>query len=261
MDMKLKMERLAQSGDDRVLLAKVYEKLKRARCSNTPGFSCFLSLREQDLVLRLMGQEGLTFFGGYEGAERAIAAFLPDYLDADCLYEEDGPITCLRATFFEKDKLTHRDFLGSLMGCGVKRETVGDICVGVGSCNFFVLREIAPYIEQNLLSAGRVKLHVEAIPLGQANIPKPETVLRHDTLASLRLDSVISSGFRISRGQATKYVQSGVVSVDGLPVVKPDKQVGEGTVISLRGLGKIRLTEVRGQTKKGRISVEIEKFV
>ncbi len=261
MDPKQKIEHLAQSGEDRVLLAKIYEKLSRASAGNIPGHTSFLSLREQDLILRLMGKEGLTFFGGYEGAERAVACYVPDYLEPDALYEEDSPVVCLRATFYEKDKLTHRDFLGSLMGCGVKRETVGDICVSTGSCDFFVLREVAPYIEQNLISAGRVKLHVEQIPLIEAQIPVPETVVRRDTLASLRLDSVISAGFRTSRGQAAKYVQSGVVFVDGLPVTKPDKQIMEGTVIALRGMGKIRLTEVKGQTKKGRISVEIEKFV
>ncbi len=261
MDAKEKIQRLAQSDEDKVLLAKAWERLSRAANNNIPASTGFLSLREQDLVLRLMGQGSLSFFGGYDGAQRCVACYIPDYLETDSLYGEDSPIVCLRATFYEKDKLSHRDFLGSLMGCGVKRETVGDICVGEGSCDFFVLREIAPYIEQNLLSAGRVKLHVEKIALAEACIPVPETVTRRDTLASLRLDSVLASGFRTGRSQAVRYIQSGCVSVDGLPTVKPDKQVEEGSVISVRGLGKIRLTQVNGQTKKGRISVEIEKFV
>ena len=53
---------------------------------------------------------------------------------------------------------------------------------------------------------------------------------------------------------------SGGAAVDGLPCQKPDRQVAPGAVISLRGMGKIRLAEVKGQTRKGRISVEIEKF-
>lgn len=257
---KEKMERLAQSGEDRVLLARVWERLEGGRRRNIPAFSAFLSLREQELVRRLMGEVGLTFFGGYPGAERAVACYLPDYLDGEYL-EQEGPVACLRATFFEKDTLSHRDFLGSLMGAGIKRETVGDICVGKGQCDFFLLADIAHYVEQNLVSAGRTKLHLEQIALSQAAIPQPETLTRQDTLASLRLDSVIGAGFRVSRNQAVRYVLAGAAAVDGLPCEKPDRILTEGAVVSVRCLGKIRLTMVKGQTRKGRLSVEIEKFV
>ena len=78
--------------------------------------------------------------------------------------EEDSPLVCLRATFWDGDTPTHRDFLGALMGAGIARETVGDICVGKGFCDFFVTSDIAPYILQNFLSAGRTHLHLEKIP-------------------------------------------------------------------------------------------------
>lgn len=261
MEPKEKIERLASSGEDRMLLAKVWDRLSAGQRRNIPVFTGFLSLREQELVRRLMGEQGFSFFGGFVGAERAVAYYLPDYMTPECLYEENGPIICLRASFYEKDKLTHRDFLGSLMGAGIKRETVGDICVGKGGCDFFVLRDMAPYVEQNLVSAGRTKLHLERILLRQAQIPVPETVLICDTMASIRLDSVISSGFRIGRNLACQHILAGTAAVNGLPCLKPDKSVSEGAVISVRGLGKIRLTLVKGQTKKGRIAVEIEKFV
>lgn len=261
MDDREILEHIAQNGEDRILLARVYERLTGARKRNIPGYTAFLSLREQDMVRRLMGEGDFFFFGGYPDAERCIACYLPEYMERNQLYEEDSPVVCLRAAFYEKDKLTHRDFLGSLMGCGVKRESVGDICVGQGSCDFFLLRELSPYIQQNLLSAGRTKLSLGQVSLTEALIPIPETLLIRDTLASLRLDSIVSSGFRIARGQAVKYIASGLVSVDGLPTLKPDKQLSPGCLVSLRGMGKLRLARVGGLTKKGRYSVEIEKFI
>ena len=256
---KEKIERLAQTPEDRVLLARVWERLSAGQRREIPAFSCFLSLREQELVRRLMGEETLTFFGGYPEAERAVACYLPPYLEENSLYAA-GPVTCICASYFEGDCLTHRDFLGSLMGAGIKRETVGDICVGKGSCDFFLLREMAPYVVQNLPSAGRTRLHLEEIPLEEAQIPTPETETIRGTLASCRLDSVIGAGFRLSRTRAGELVLSGGAAVDGLHCQKPDRQVAPGAVISLRGMGKIRLAEVKGQTRKGRISVEIEKF-
>ena len=78
-------------------------------------------------------------------------------------------------------------------------------------------------------------------------------------MASIRLDSVIASGFRIGRSLAADYVNAGKVSIDGLPCEKPDKS--EGAKISVRGLGKIKLSQIGGRTKKDRIAVTIQKYV
>ena len=190
-----------------------------------------------------------------------MLVYLPEYLEESALYEEDSPCVCLRAEFYQGDTLSHRDFLGALMGAGIGRETVGDICVGKEHCDIFVTQEIAPYILQNFLSAGRAKLSLRKIHLCDAEIPQPEVKEIKDTMASLRLDSVISSGFRIGRSLAAQYVTAGKAAIDGLPCEKPDKTVSEGMKISVRGLGKIKLHAVNGKTKKDRISVVIHRYI
>lgn len=245
-----------------MLLAKLWDKINAGFRRDIPANTCFLSPRELDMARFLFGEQpGLYSFGGYEDAERKMLIYLPDYLEENSLYDEDSPIVCLRATFFENDSLSHRDFLGALMGAGIARETVGDICVGKGCCDFFVTAEIAPYILQNFLSAGRTKLRIVQIPLREAQIPEPEVREIKDTLASLRLDSVISSGFRIGRSLAAQYVSTGKAAIDGLPCEKPDKSVSEGAKISVRGLGKIKLVSINGRTKKDRISVTIHRYI
>lgn len=256
------IDKIAKSPEDQMLLAKVWDKINRGIQKGIPANSCFLSLRELDMTKFLFGQsEGLCAFGGYPDAERQMLIYLPEYLDESCLYGEDSPMVCLRATYYQEDTLTHRDFLGALMGAGIGRETVGDICVGKGYCDFFVTAEIAPFILQSVSSAGRTKLRLQQIPLSQVAVAEPETMEIKDTLASVRLDSVISAGFRVARSVAATYVTSGKVAIDGLPCEKADKAVSEGAKISVRGLGKIQLAAVNGQTKKGRISVIIHRYV
>ena len=256
------IDKIAQSPEDRVLLAKLWDKINAGLRRNIPANTCFLSPREQEMARYLFGEEpGLQFFGGYEEAERKMLIYLPEYLDDSALYEEDSPMVCLRATYFEADTLSHRDFLGALMGAGIARETVGDICVGTGCCDFFVTAEIAPYILQNFLSAGRTRLHLNQVSLSEARIPEPEIKEIKDTVASLRLDSVVSSGFRIGRSLAAQYISAGKAAIAGLPCEKPDKTVTEGMKISVRGLGKIKLASVNGKTKKDRISVVIHRYV
>ncbi len=256
------IEKIAQNPEDRLLLAKLWDKINAGIRKNIPANTCFLSVREQEMAKYLFGAEpGLYFFGGYGEAERKMLIFLPEYLDESCLMDEDSPLVCLHAEFFQGDSLSHRDFLGALMGAGIGRETVGDICVGKGFCDFFVTEEVAPYILQSFLGAGRTRVHMSRIPLSAASIPEPEVKELRDTLASLRLDSVISAGFRIGRSLAGQYITSGKASIDGLPCEKPDKTVAEGAKISVRGLGKICLTAVNGRTKKDRISVVIHRYV
>ena len=256
------IEKIAQTPEDKMLLAKLWDKINTGIRRSIPANTCFLSPRELEMAKYLFGEpEGLYAFGGYEDAERKMLIYLPDYLEKDYLFEEDSPCVCLRAEFYQGDSLSHRDFLGALMGAGIGRETVGDICVGKTHCDFFVTQEIAPYILQNFLSAGRAKLHLTQIPLRDAQIPQPEVKEIKDTMASLRLDSVISSGFRIGRSLAAQYVSAGKAAIDGLPCEKPDKQIAEGAKISVRGLGKIRLHSVNGRTKKDRISVVIHRYV
>ena len=256
------IEKIAHNPEDRVLLAKLWDKIQAGMRRNIPANTCFLTPREQEMARLLFGEvPGLHTFGGYGDAERKMLVYLPDYLEEDALMEDDSPLVCLRATFYEGDTPSHRDFLGALMGAGIARETVGDICVGKGTCDFFVTAEIAPYIEQNFLSAGRTKLRLSRIALQDASIPDPEVKEIKDTLASLRLDSVISSGFRIGRSLAEQHVSAGKAAIDGLPCEKPDKAVSEGCKISVRGLGKIKLVSINGKTKKDRISVTIHRYV
>ena len=256
------IEKIAHSSDDKLLLAKLWDKINTGIRRNIQASTCFLSPRELELAKYLFGEpEGLYAFGGHEDAERKMLVFLPDYLEENSLMEVGSPVVCLRASFFRDDSPSHRDFLGALMGAGIAREAVGDICVGKDSCDFFVTAEIAPYILQNFTSAGRVHLHLQQISLQEAVIPEPEVREIRDTLASLRLDSVIASGFRIGRSLAAQYVSAGKAAIDGLPCEKPDKAVTEGMKISLRGLGKIKLVSVNGKTKKDRISVIIHRYV
>ena len=256
------IEKIAQNPEDKVLLAKIWDKINAGLRKNILSSTCFLSPRELEMAKFLFGDlDGLHAFGGYEDAERKMLIYLPEYLDESVLMNEDSPLVCLRADFYHTDSPSHRDFLGALMGAGIGRETVGDICVGKESCDFFVTGEIAPYVEQNFTSAGRTHVRISRISLEQVQIPEPEVKEIRDTLASLRLDSVISSGFRIGRSLASTYVTQGKAAIDGLPCEKPDKLVSEGSKISLRGLGKIKLVSVNGKTKKDRISITIHRYI
>lgn len=256
------IDKIAKTAADRFFLAKCWDKINNGIQRNIMSYTPFLSPSQQEMTRYLFGDyPGLRYFGGYEDAERKCLVYLPDYFDESMLYSEEGPIRCLRAEFYKDEHPTHRDFLGALTGDGITRDVLGDICISDEHCDFFVCSEIAAYILQNLSSAGRVPLRLRAIPLGEATIPEQNIREIRDTVASVRLDSVIASGFRIGRGLAASYINTGKVAINGTICEKADKAVSEGAKISVRGLGKMKLDKIGNETKKGRISILIHRYM
>lgn len=255
---KGKIEMLAETPEDRILLARIQERLESGRQRDCIAWTAFLSPREQQMTRSLMGSS-IRFFGGYDGAERAVACYLPEYMEPAFLIE-DGPVACIRASFYEKDTPGHRDFLGALLGLGLKREVVGDICMEDGSCLIFLLSELSSFVQQNLTRAGRASLRLDPVPLSCAAPPPPRVTPSRCTVASLRLDCVLSAGFHISRSQAALAIKGGHIFLNGIPCVKADHLAEEGDTVSLRGSGKLRVGAIGGITKKGRMIVTLEKY-
>ena len=260
MDLRGQIAKYPGEPEDRLMLSHALDVLERGRLKNRLFATDFLTPREQALIRQQLGILEPVFFGGAEETERKVCLYLPSHVDKQ-EFAEEGPVIALRAHFSAREKLSHRDFLGALMGSGIRRESVGDLFVGEESCDLFVTRAIAPYVLQNLLSAGRAHLSLEEISLSQVVIPERKTQLRRDTVASLRLDGVCSAAFRLSREKAAQAIAAGKVAVNSLPCEKPDRLVKEGDELSLRGSGKAVLEEVSGSTKKGRIAIVIRFYL
>ena len=197
------------------------------------------------------------FYGGYEGAERVILLNLPEYADL----EGENPLQVVRVKISERGRsLTHRDYLGSLIGLGMKREMIGDILVRDDGADIIVLEEIADFILQNYCKAGRVSLSLEKLDISQLIVPKARVREITDTVASLRLDNIVASAFSLSRAKAAEAISRGIVFVNHMEMVKPDFQVKEGDKISLRGKGKACLREIGGRSRKDRQYIVIERY-
>ena len=164
----------------------------------------------------------------------------------------------------EKDKFSdigHRDYLGAVMGLGLTRESVGDICVHSDGCDIIALPNAAKYIEENLTGAGRATLKAKQIPLGEVRAPQVNIKETSITVASPRLDAVAGEIFSLSRSAAAQAIASGAVTVNDEQVLKSDRRLSPKDKIVLRGKGRAILGEEFTQTKKGRVRIEVKKSV
>ena len=247
--------------DEKLLLALAEDKARQCEIRGSLAHTGFLSLAEQ-AVLERAHPRGF-FWGGYEDAERKILLFLPEWMEAeDALQGEDCPLAVLRVGLAKgAPALTHRDYLGSLLALGVERSVAGDILVREGGADILVLRDMAAFLQQNWTQAGRAALQTEILAMSELRQAETRAVEKRDTVASLRLDSVLAAMFSLSRGNAQEAVRQGLVAVNGHLAVKPDSMLSEGDRVSLRGKGKAVLKEVSGKSRKDRDCIVFERFL
>ncbi|MBQ0037884.1 MAG: hypothetical protein KBS74_04335 [Clostridiales bacterium] len=261
MDKRTVLDSTAQSSEERVLLGHVWDKWQQTARQNIPTVTAFLSPHEQAAVKRLLqtvGAENDVFFGGYDSAERRQLHFLPDWMEAP----DGDAVTALRCSFYHGDKApTHRDLLGSLMGLGVTRGSIGDILVSSESADVLVASGVAEFLLQQWSAAGRTPLRVKVIPLTELLVPPEQYREIRDTVASLRLDSVAATGFSTSRAKAAEAIAQGRVEVNWTECRKADRTVEAGDVITVRGAGKCKLSSVGAPTRKGRFPICVKRYI
>ena len=261
------LDRCSRDSDQRILLARVLDKVEFAQNRGVPAHTAFLSPAEQACVTDLLnacGHPRHVFYGGYEDAERRICLFLPDWQeDEDAVSLEDPPLCALEAAFPGGSSLTHRDLLGSLMGLGLTREKLGDILLPEpGRCQVIALPEVVPILRSQWESAGRCRCsEVTEIPLSALSPKPPQVKTIRDTVATPRLDAVLASGFSLSRSRAAAYISGGKVAVNHRECLKNDKLMEEGDILTCRGLGKCVVKEVPGQSRKGRTMLILERYL
>lgn len=257
--------------EEKILLASINDKARQCSDNSMITNSVFLDMHERSVVTQaknLYANAALSFYGGFNDAERTVAVFLPDYISVSAAehfgqFPDDNPICIIE---LEKDRfsppLSHRDYLGAMMGLGIKREMTGDIIVSETGCRIAVLSKIAPFIAENLAKAGRGTLKAKIIPPSDApDSSKSAGVPDSFTVSSMRLDSVVKNAFRLSRGNASESIESGAVYVNDVECTKPDKKISSGDKIVFRRKGRIIVNDCSRHSSKGRIIVEITRFI
>lgn len=235
-------------------MQKRFEELSsRAAQRYYTAFSDFLTMEEQSELLSLRLESPFKLFGGYEGAERCVAAF-----GEDC-ENDDFPISYIKIEPVAKkfaDKLTHRDFLGSLMNLGIKRETLGDIIIKDNTGYLMCLDTVADFIANDLTRVKHTSVKcnaVSALPEGMQSEPQEQ----EEIVASLRIDVLTAAVYNLSRNAVKELFNQRKIFVNSALCENFSLIPKEGDVISVRGKGRFKYGETLGKTKKGRLIVQL----
>ena len=231
---------------------RLSELASRAERRGIVTFSEFLTGAEQAALITLRPGP-FEFDGGYPGAERRTAVFLP-YEGA----EWDSAVACLEAAPASQrfaGEMGHRDCLGALMSLGIRREVIGDIVPADGRLYIFCLRSIAPYIAENLTQIRRTSVRVRKAERPPEPPAPPEA--SQVVVASERLDALVAAVCKLSRSEAQRLFERELVLVNSLPARGGAAQVHPRDIVSVRGHGRFEYCGEARETRKGRLRVEV----
>lgn len=255
--------------DDQILYAHAADKKMSCNELSMLTYTSFLDLHQRSVIAPLekeMNADTYTiYYGGYDGAERVIAVFVPSFFETqdpdELMTLVDNPITVLRADKDKFSNLNHRDYLGALMGLGIKRELLGDILADDKGCYIICMKQVAEYICKNLFSAGRGTLDCKEVSFDMLRSREENFEIINAFISSPRLDNFVAAAFDVSRSIAVQAIEKGIVFVDGVEVNKIDKYIQEGSKIVFRKKGKVIFDCIDGKSKKGRIHIRIKKYI
>ena len=245
------------SDNDELFCSRIEDMTSLGFTRQKPVFSQFMSETHQALaekVLRSIYFENYIFFGGSENSERKMLGVFYDEPEQSAF-----PISAIEFKYRVCDKLTHRDFLGTLMSLGIERDTVGDILVDNGRTVVFVKSKLKDYIESQIFKIGGagvkiVQPNLSSLPQGRGTEEMSLTV------SSLRFDNIVAAVSGLSRDKTAKLILSGETTLNFVTTQNVSCQVKEGDTFTVRGKGKFKLDKILGETKKGRRKILVIHF-
>lgn len=248
---------------------RMLELSKKAFFRGILTFSDFLDLNQQNILhSQQQTLEGtgikICMFGGYETAERQMAAFVPDAFcyEENLNFDEAYPISCIKISPLHKkfsDVLTHRDYLGSILNLGLDRSKIGDILLKQDCAYVFCHSSICEFLMEEICRIKHTSVFTEKV-VEKEELPSPEREEISGTVASPRLDSVIALAFQTSRSSMISFIESGKVFVNGKAIVSNGYVLKDGDIISVRGKGKFQFGSITCKTKKNRYHVVLYRY-
>lgn len=246
--------------EDRLFASHIADIIDICERKYIPRFTAFLDENQSGIarsVLGNIGYENFRFYGGFDDASRIVLGVFPPYSECEL---SDFPITALNIRYRSEKKLSHRDFLGSFMSCGINRNMIGDIIVNDGSTIAFVYNTVADAILNEVKKIGSegVKIIVDPSPDIKLNESFKEI---SGTVSSLRADCVASLALKLSREKTAQLIRGGNLMLNSRECDSVSREMSCGDIFSARGFGKFILESINGTTKKDRIHITIKKYI
>lgn len=236
-----------------MFVARIQDMISACRGKGRPILTSFLSPSEMEIVKQITpGDIQLSFWGGYENAERQVACLMtedrePEY-DIDILYSTYRPVS---------RTLTHPDVLGGLMHLGIERSQLGDFIVSDQDIVILCKKRLSDFICTEFRLIGRCPVQFKIQNDRIIHTAQREVI--QVNAASLRMDVVVAALSHCSRTRAADKIRAGLVKLNDV-VLEENTQLCNNDFVSIRRCGRFRFLGIKSTTRKDRLILEFEQY-
>ncbi|MGM9971095.1 MAG: RNA-binding protein [Anaeroplasmataceae bacterium] len=216
----------------------------------------FLDIRQQEIVKYIIGYDCYLYFdGGYVDSEYKKCIISP--------FEIEEPlfnIDILKLKYNPKFlNLNHRKVMACILDLGIKREVFGDIIFNNEACYICVSSEMSEYFINNLRLISHTPVELVLSDDDIKNIITLEE--KKVYVSSLRIDTVISGMYNISRKISQELVLGEYVKVNQAIITNTSYNLNIGDILSVRGKGRFKVINILGNTRSDRYVLQLGKYV
>lgn len=256
-----------QKDEEKLQTAKLLDKINQSKSRNRFTNSEFLDLAQQtnaQNIINNMKIKNCILFGGYDEAERKMFIVFPEmateYINKENYYKQIMKVIHIQLPKELYDTYEHKNYLGALMKLGINREKIGDILVRKDGADIIISSDVEKFILINLKSLTRFqKAKIESKDISELIYIENKKEITKINISSMRLDCIVSQLARCSRNEALDIIKQERVFINFKEELSPGKQISEETYITIRGKGRFKILKIEGTTKKGRLTVTVEK--
>lgn len=257
--------RESNKNDEKILIAKIYDKQKFSITKNKITYSDFLNLSEISAVTKKLKEDRINnyiVFGGRENSDRSLLIFYPEKFTLEMVEKNYNNIfEIIRIILPSGQSYEHREFLSGIMKLGIKREKFGDIIVTEYGADIICLKEVSEILSDGLKELTRfrkAKISLEDIN----NIYNKENEFENLKIivTSLRLDNFVSELARTSRTKAEEIIKEGRVFINSINEYKDSKKININDIITIRGKGKFIFDDIERKTGNEKYVINLRKY-
>lgn len=251
-----------KNKEDKIFVSNILDKAFRFERTNKIEYTNFLNMNEYNISKNILNSLKVKYYTYRfcEDSSRFVIFFIPDYITS---FEEKylkNYITILKITPKNQDKITHRDYMGSIYSLGIKNDMIGDIFLQENFAYVNVIKPIDSYIINNLFKVKNQEVIISTLDFSEIDISKVFTkfIEKGYIVPSMRCDCIVSQVFKLNRNDAKKEIVGGNLYLNDKCIITPDMKLKNDDIVSLRHYGKFRFLRVISETRSGNYKIDVK---
>lgn len=247
--------------EEKIFASNIIDLVNKFDFSNHFVHTKFLNLYEKQIAINILNTLDIKYKLALENneIERNVIFLFSNYeKEQEKIICEN--IKCIKIIPNFKNKIIHKDYMGTIYSIGIEQNMIGDIFANNENGYVFIFNESVKYFENNLLSVGKSSVKLEVKEVDDKEICNLKNNYKEIKISvkSLRVDLMLSEIYNLSRNETKLKIENGDLFINSKNVFFVAEEIKENDIISFKRCGKLKIDNFLGTSKSGKFNLNIK---